>query len=40
MEFDFNKEKIEAINNKKFLIKATPFQNDYYKIEFKETDVL
>jgi YesN/AraC family two-component response regulator len=40
MEFDFNKEKIEAINNKKFLIKATPFQNDYYKIEFKETNVL
>jgi hypothetical protein len=36
MEFDFSKEKEEKINNKKFLIKSTPFPNEYYKIEFKE----
>jgi YesN/AraC family two-component response regulator len=40
IEFDFSKEKTETINNKKFLIKATPFSNDYYKIEFKEENAL
>ncbi|GAX88229.1 two-component system, response regulator YesN [Lebetimonas natsushimae] len=40
IEFDFSKEKTETISNKKFLIKAAPFSDSYYKIEFKEADVL
>lgn len=37
IEFDFNKEKKEIINNKTYSIKAVKFPNDYYKIEFKES---
>lgn len=36
IEFDFNKEKKEIINNIPFIIKTYKFPNDYYKIEFQK----